>query len=683
MRAPKIEVSRKELGTLMADIQQGRLRVPRFQREFVWERSRILKLLDSMIAEYPIGTIFLWNAPPEYNHLLRDIEGLEQPALQDYQNYQLILDGQQRLTSLYVVINGLEFEGIDYRKIVVDLAISGQDESPFRYRNPDMIRWVPVSELLSGSFAIYESLPSAEYRQRFSDLSDALSRYPFSVVTVSDMQIEDAIEIFERINQQGRKLSRYDLVCASVMDENFDLRERSQIDIVDRLKEGFGEIQEASIPQALALNAKGNTEHKAQLDLTSQQVQSIWQRTVECFRRSVDFVKGNVGAARVDFLPYDAILPVLNFYFYRTGSLGIKSPGHREQLERWFWRTAFAERYSGASQTRMNEDARWIRRLLKENEPYQRLPIVDEERLVSARMSTRSAIRNGVLCLLNTMRPLDFKSREPIRLESDHFSKFTRAERHHIFPAGFLKTKGLASKQVHSIPNFCFIPRDTNLWIGDRPPSEYFLDLRNSYNNDHAFEAVMWTHLIPVGPDSGVWSDNYELFLKQRARLLMEEIKLRCGITTSLRPERRDPVVNRIEVALRDTIHHTLLANGANYWKHSIPGNVQKRVKDSVRRHVHKTPGATHSQFNDPRRRLDYCDVSDYSRIIVNKKNWSLFAPIFKSKPDSEHYLNDFRAFRAALKHNHEIDDLQDHKAQAAILWLRNALQLDLSEFGL
>ena len=74
MRAPKIEVSGKQLGTLMADIQHGRLRVPRFQREFVWERSRILKLLDSMLVEYPIGTIFLWNAPHEYNHLLRDIE---------------------------------------------------------------------------------------------------------------------------------------------------------------------------------------------------------------------------------------------------------------------------------------------------------------------------------------------------------------------------------------------------------------------------------------------------------------------------------------------------------------------------------------------------------------------------------------------------------------------------------
>ena len=76
MRTEKIKVDRFSLGTFIHDISQGRIRIPRFQREFVWERSRIQKLLDSMYKEYPIGTIFLWEAPAEYNHLLRDIEDL-------------------------------------------------------------------------------------------------------------------------------------------------------------------------------------------------------------------------------------------------------------------------------------------------------------------------------------------------------------------------------------------------------------------------------------------------------------------------------------------------------------------------------------------------------------------------------------------------------------------------------
>ena len=132
MRVPKIEVSPQSLAKLMSDIENGHIRVPRFQREFVWERSRILKLLDSMFEEYPIGTIFLWKAPPDFNHMIRNIEELEQPVAREDTSYRLILDGQQRLTSLFAVIKGLQFEGEDYRKIVVDLEEQWKDELSFQ-----------------------------------------------------------------------------------------------------------------------------------------------------------------------------------------------------------------------------------------------------------------------------------------------------------------------------------------------------------------------------------------------------------------------------------------------------------------------------------------------------------------------------------------------------------------------
>ena len=357
---------------------------------------------------------------------------------------------------------------------------------------------------------------------------------------------------------------------------------------------------------------------------------------------------------RTDFVPYPAMLPVLNHYFFRAATRSIESAEHGQQLEYWFWRAAFGERYSGASQTRMNEDGRWIRQLLSEGESCPEYPIVNERRLLNVRMSQTSAIRNGMLCLLNTLSPLDFRSKQKVALAGDHFSKFTLAERHHIFPVGLLKQQGFDARAGTRHCQLLLHPSDTNKWIGDRPPSEYMREVRNMYSSEEAFQSVMRTHLIPVGPDSGVWTDDYLKFLQQRASLLMDEIKLRCGITTSLQPERRDPVVNKIEIALRDTIHSTMLAHGADYWKHKVPGDVKKRVQESINKYIDKTPGANRSDFNDPRRLLDYCDVSDYSRIIVNGHNWMLFAPIFKSKPDCEHFLNDFREFRALLKHNHE-----------------------------
>ena len=684
MRVPKIKVENPSLGELMYEIQQGNIRVPRFQREFVWERSRILKLFDSMYEEYPIGTIFLWNAPPEYNYLLRSIEELGQPPLSHGQHYKLILDGQQRLTSLYAVIQGLQLEGEDYSKIVVDLANDGNVSSPFKYRKPDNKRWVSVNNLLaSDPFSIYNNLPDDEHRRRFSDFRSALHAYPFSIVAVSDMEVEDAIEIFERINRQGRSLSRYDLISASVLTDDFDLRERSESDIINRLKTGFGEIEESSIPQALALNKKGRTDYKTQLDLTTEDVLSVWKDTVECFGLAVDFVK-NLGVIRMDFLPYNAMLPVLVNYFFRAGSRTILSGEHRKQLEYWFWRSAFSQRYTSASQTRMTEDATWIKRLIDHGTPYRLAAIAGENALVDASMThTTSAIRSGILCLLNIKRPLHFRNRAKINIGDEHFSKFTKAEKHHIFPVGFLRKQGYETRKVHSIPNFCFIPAELNRWIADKPPSVYMGEIRSLYDDKYEFERVMRTHLIPIADDSGIWTDDYDLFLKQRARLLIEEISRRCGMTIQVEPEKRDPVVNKIEITLRDRIHCTLLAN-SNYWKRRIPGDVRKIVDGRIDQYLKKTPSASKQQFYNPRKKLDFCDVSDYSKIILRKDNWQLFGSVFNGdKTQCERVLDDFRDFRVALKHNREIDSMLNHRAQAAMLWLKDVLNIDLSEFGI
>ncbi|MDE2635194.1 MAG: DUF262 domain-containing protein [Chloroflexota bacterium] len=682
MKIPKIRVAEHKLSELMNDMKQGRIRIPRFQREFVWERTRINALLDSMYAEYPIGTIFLWNAPSEFNYLLRDDEELQQAPMQEGLGYIFILDGQQRLTSLYAVIYGLTLEDEIYNNFVVDLAACG--DSPlflYRYQGPDNHRWVSVNTLLSASHSFMLTLPK-EYQPRFAEVADTLRNYPFSIVTVLDMGIEDAIEIFERINQRGRRLSRYDLICATVMSTDFDMRERTKTDIIEPLS-AFGELEETSIPQALALNLKNSAEHTSQLGLRTEEVRQVWNDTVECFKLAVDFLVQMLGVARADFIPYPAMLPVLNHYFFRVSSKSIQSAEHRQQLEYWFWRVAFGERYSGASQTRMNEDARWIRQLLSYSEGCPEYPIATERRLLNARMSQASAIRNGLLCLLNTLGPLDFRSQQKVAIAGDHFSKFTLAERHHIFPVGYLKQQGFDARRVHAIANFCFIPSDTNKWIGDRAPSDYMCEIRKIYSSDEEFRAVMRTHLIPAGNDSGIWTNDYEQFLRQRIDLLLREIGVRCGVRIAVQEEQRDPVVNAIELSLRDTIHHTMLARDSDYWKRFVPGDVKNQVEARIDQQLRKTPGLHKSQFDSSRKKLEFCDVSDYAKIIVNGRNWQLFSGVFKNKQECQRVLDDFREFRTALKHNREIGTMLDFRAQAAILWLRDALGLDLSEFGM
>lgn len=685
MRPEKIKVEPLSFGSIMSSMVQGTYRIPRFQRMFVWERSRIQSLLDSMYREYPIGTLFLWKAPAQFNHMLRSVTYLNQPPIEENQSYTFILDGQQRLTSLYVAVNGLEIRGENYGKIVADLA-NEEAERHFQYRTPDNRRWVAVHDLLKeNAFQIYDTLPT-EYRQRFQDIRQRLISYPFSVVSVSGMGLDDAIEIFERINQQSKRLTRYDLIAASVLTDEFDLRERSQKDIIEPLKKSFGNIPETNVPQALALNIKGRTEHASQMVLESKEVQEVWDRTVECLKLAVEFAQHNLGVKRADFIPYSSMLPVLAYYFFHAEVNSIKSSFHRDQIEKWFWRTAFAERYTSASQTRMTEDADQIRQLIDYNKPFDfdRMSVaLDEKALIQASMgTTTSAIRNGVLCMLALKRPLHFVNKSEIAIEGEHFSKFTRAERHHIFPVSILQMQNLAQRQVHSIPNFCFMPPDFNQQISDRPPSEYFTTLRELHGDNGDFEKIMNTHLIPTDENSGIWIDDFRSFLNQRARLMVTEIRRLCGLTVRMSEEQRNPVIDAVEIALRERIHEALSAAvGLDYWRKTIPGDIQERVKTRIETLLNNVPGSERSHFNDLRVRLDQCDVGDYPKIIA--MNWTHFATYFRSKDDCARMMNDFRIYRNAIKHNQPVDALLDLRGQTSILWISRAIELDLSTFGI
>jgi hypothetical protein len=680
MQPQKIRVGHNILINLMVDIERGNLRIPRFQREFVWERIRIQTLLDSMFKEYPIGTLFFWDAPAKYNHLLRHVEDLRQPSIESSKSYTFILDGQQRLTSLYAVIKGLTIDGEDYGKIVIDLANQDLSKLSFQYRTPDNQRWVSVKDLLSSNFTVFNSL-SEEYRIQFQKYFNKLTSYPFSVVSVGDVELDDAVEIFERINQQGKKLSRYDLIAATVLTERFDLREKTEQDILSKLRPIFGEVPETSITQALSLNLRNRTESSSQMSLRPEEVEPVWKQTVECFMLAVDFVRQNLGVARSDFLPYDAILPVLAYYFYYGKTRKVSSPKHREQLERWFWRVAFSERYSGASQTRMTEDAAWIRDLIEKGKEVEHSITINLSSLIDGSMTySASAIRNGVLCILNLRQPLHFENATRIQIEGEHFVNFIRPERHHIFPVSFLEAQGRSRKEVHLIPNFCFIPQELNVQISNQAPSIYMQELKDLHGQEH-FERVMNSHLIPTDEDSGIWNDNYDRFVRQRAQLLINEIKRRCGLPDSISEEFRNPVIDIIENCLRETIHIALSnAHGENYWRQDIPGDVDTRITERIEKQIAKTPGLSKSQFQNPRTRLDFCDVSDYSKIML--KNWNLFSTDFRSKLDCERYLQDFKEFRDATKHNRNIDRILNYRAQAAITWLSEALNVDLTEYG-
>ncbi len=686
LQPSKITVRSMPLGDFLELVAQGQLQIPRFQREFVWPISKTLALLDSMFKEFPIGTFFFWQAPADQAITFRELEDLHIPAPDPHQPVSYILDGQQRLTSLFAAGHSLSIGTKDYGNICLDLEAAQAYESStdefdkaifVSRRSPDNKRYVRFHDVLMGNLSVYDRL-SVEGKAIFQAARQRFSTYPFSVVWVRDQPLGEVVEIFQRINQGGKRLSSYDLVCANLWSESFNFRRKVATLNKQFVDKGFGHIDENIVPQAITLILTGKSSQSGQLRLKSETVEAIWPNVSKALMRAIDFLRNNVGVKRAEFLPYGGILALLTMFFYKLNG---KAPTaeHRTTLWRWFWWTSASERYSYASREKINSDAEYLENVLS-GEPVDRswqVSVKAESLLHVSMKSKTSALRNTFLCLLALQGPRNFKDGSPVNLSLDFFSTLARAERHHVFPVNFLKQQHIAANQVHLLPNFIFIPGELNREISDKSPSEYMTEYQSGNTN---FDADIKTHLIPINAKSAIWADEYEEFLKQRAALLAERLNqiVEVGPTFAstspglIADDAASQWVESVELQLRDLIDGRLSAVGGNmYWNKTVPQKIQNKVVNKIGQHVTAHPYVNPATYASGRKKLDFCDIGDYIGII--KANWSQFSDVFGNQDIALRHFDDFRRFRNLVAHNNkdELTDVLRKNAEAAIIWLQ------------
>lgn len=687
MQQPKIDVKHAVLSQLLGEMANSNLQVPRFQREFVWPITKTRALLDSMYKEFPIGTFFLWKAPPGSPHLIRPLTELGIKPPESGAQVSYILDGQQRLTSLYAVVNGTKIGARNYGLISIDLETAtrfaenveeGFGDDIFVYRTPDQQRFVAVQDLVGvQNMSLFSTIP-AKWQTAFIKAYQIFQTYPFSVVWIQEQTLADAIDIFQRINQAGKRLSRYDLVCANVWTDEFDFRKRVALQNEKFADAKFGALHETIFTQTFALILKDNCTTAGELGLDTTSIRSAWDKTIRALELAVNFAYSNLGVKHVDFLPYRGILPVLAYFYYHAPSPALTA-AQRDMLWQWFWRVSLSERYSSTSPSRMAEDAQKLRASINGNQAIFNYPSkVTPESVQRTKMtSTTSALRNAFLCMLALRNPLNLKDGSPVNLADDFFSDLKKAERHHIFPVGYLKAKGRNSEAVHMVPNFCFIPSDLNKEISSKAPSKY---LAKFQKDNPGFLAAATSHLLPITVTSAIWRDDFDAFLAERATILAAELDRFAGNTPealTIKPGVEGVVevsaVSIIEIRLRDLIDSRLCAIvGPAYWKQTMPGDVVTDVKDKVAVYLAKNPQVEPVQFQSGRRRLDFCDVSYYEKIF--NKNWSVFEPVLGNQQAMQLHLNNYRALRNAIAHNRKPSAIEEKLGDAAIIWLNAIL---------
>jgi hypothetical protein len=539
-----IKVESLQLNPILKDVEKGLLKIPRFQREVVWELVDSVKLLDSIYRGFPIGCFVIWQTLEKLSDV-RSIGHLALPEPPDNQLPSYVLDGQQRVTSIFACAREAEVPQKNRKSPVKYVAWFDLDGKKFTSTKP--VNGVTFRQLITENYDEYRDPLPETHKKVFSEARRRLTEeYKFAAVTILDCDIEEACEIFERINNSGKKLTVFDLLVAKAYAADFDLREAWKK--VDKELGNFSGMNPVLPMQALSLvtvkldperatasptvaaSDKYGCHKRHLLKIPPSEIKSQWIDLQDAVKLAIDFIQNRVGVPTLKLMPSEAPIALFSLFFILNKKYG-PNELQAEQLCRFFWASCTTGRYSGSSESTMEEDALAIREIIAgKTVPLDWAKPMSADEILNARYDRRDAKVQTILCLYASNKPLGFKSCTPIPVATE-FSQFNATELHHIFPRGWLKKadKHFLSRE-HSLANICLAPsREQRHEIGYKPPGEYLSMFKET---NPKLGDCLKSHFMDGELEPLLMNNSFESFLQQRAKVLAKALNAKAGVTT-------------------------------------------------------------------------------------------------------------------------------------------------------
>ena len=593
MTSAIFDSTKTSLQDLLAGTHCGKIQLPDFQRGWVWDDDHIRSLLASVSVSFPIGAVMLLDTGGTgVNFKPRPLTGTKESLLQ-ISPETLILDGQQRLTSLYqALMSGVAVKTKDSKGKPIDRryyfdmkkALAEEDRE-------DAVLSVPCDGILksfggeivvdvstdkkefeSDLFPIRHVFNSANWRQAYQefwkyaqekmrlyndferDVIKAFERYQVPVIALKkDTPKEAVCLVFERVNTGGVALTVFELLTASFAAENFALRDDWSAR-EKRLKQNhpvLRNLQSDDFLQVISLlvthtrrqeslsASVGSTEQAPGISCKRRDILKLcvddwrtWADRVENgFVRAARFLHGQKIFKERD-LPYRTQLVPLAAIFVELGDLG-ETVGARQKIARWFWCGVLGELYGGAIESRFARDlpevVTFIRNGAAEPGTIQESSF-QANRLLTLRTRNSSAYK-GVCALLMREGGLDFRTGVAIEAQTFFDDKI---DIHHIFPEKWCKNQVIPASKYNSIINKTVLSARTNRKIGGNAPSIYLPAIRDAAEIDDArMNEILESHcILPVH----LRADDFWEFFVVRAEALLQKIESVTGMTIA-----RDP----------------------------------------------------------------------------------------------------------------------------------------------
>lgn len=575
----------RSLSDIFADVHEGKLQLPDFQRGWVWDDERIKSVIASVIKSFPIGAIMLLETGNE--EIRFSPTPVEGATATNSKPEVLLLDGQQRITSLYraiatkkVVDTKNSKEQPIKRWYYIDMSkalAAGEDleEAIFSVKEDKIItanigRDIVLDlssrekEFANMIFPVnmMRNCDSSEWRMGFSDywlkypemyadknrfwndfertVIMPFNAYLLPVIKLRKTNSKEAIcQVFEKVNTGGVALTAFELLTATYASENFNLKKDWEM-IHKRIEKHkvLGNVSNMDIIQAITLYSTYRRKIEAiddSLPPVSAKRKEMLNLPLEEYRiRRDNIVGGYLKAAKILVenrifhardLPYNTQLIPMAAILAELGN-EIENLGKKKKLMRWFWCGVLGELYGASTETRFSLDITQVVDWIQGNgdEPRTILDANFSPSRLDTLRTRNSAAYKGVYALLMEEQTRDWLSGTKIDF-STYFSE--SIDIHHIFPVAWCNKNGIEKNAYNSIVNKTPLSERTNRIVGGEAPSKYLEKLRNRSGVDsEEFETILYSHAV----NSALMSrDDFKAFYEDRKERILRRIEAATG----------------------------------------------------------------------------------------------------------------------------------------------------------
>ncbi|MEA3309688.1 MAG: DUF262 domain-containing protein [Chloroflexota bacterium] len=540
-----------EISELMYNINKLDLVLPEFQREYVWSKSQAKQLLISLFHDFPTGSLLFWKTsePPAVKNTTIPPEKIGSTLV--------ILDGQQRLTTLYLFTQNkippyYRKEEIrrDPRNLYFNLA-SGEFQYYQVTRMQNDPTWVAVTDCFAGfidpvNIATQKTNDGQQlgelikhYFENLNKLRGIVKRtYPIQLVPAT-ANIDDAIDVFDLVNSQGTPLSKADLALAHITGKWPQARQIMKNKIIELGKKNFNfslTFMVRCLTSVVMESALFENIH----DTPPDKLQQGWDLLTEVLDYLTSMLAGHANIHSTgDFNTTNVLVPAV--FYLSQHDVRFNNDQTMRSFIHWLYASSIWSRYSGQTDQRLDHDMAIIKR---SDSPWQDLinAIIDHRGRIEVKPSdlegraTRHPLYRMTYILSKSYGALDWFNGIPLDLPPDNSYAI---HSHHIFPTsllysergGYTSRNHLHKKIVNEIANRAFLTGTSNIKLGNKEPAKYLPEVARKY------PGALEKQFIPTDP--ALWElDRYEDFLASRRALIAKAINERMNeLVTNFTPE--------------------------------------------------------------------------------------------------------------------------------------------------